>query len=1073
MKPFGTQSDSPSVAAQSPVPIQLFNSNEIQDGHIQAHDCSGVGSSEMLRHDSGATTAIHSGATLAGNTATEGSSKTLGHKDGLDESVGQLPQSAATCENDSRSEKGTESEVESEDVENANQTTATLFRCSICGELVEEDQLDHHVKVCPDPDRGTSSDGSRSPDRSSAPSPGEEMLMRGPSEGRALPALPEGEDEKTERPQLTNIERRHGEARERMDQKQKRLQEDLLKRESSDCTFKPKINKGKHAQKSRRPFQQEVKMHELEKRKHIMELESDIYREATHKPKISRFAQIWSETCEERRDPADDELVPSVFDRLYALSRLRNSEASSNVSPRSTRGLLNDHPAPTDEDLTFQPQLYSSSLIKTQRSAPTAELLYIDAMDRQQRQRVNEAHRDEMLDRERRVACQVLPKSRQYYWQMLEKQVRLAFEAASGGEDTLSYLYLETFLVKLGCCQPAKTYEQDQHSTETSRKLRLALWRHLDPDRKGSVDLLTLTVFFHILMGAVDDPHMAHAATAANDKGSAHRLDLAHQPDPAIKDEKHSAPSSKDLEVIGMDVGMDLEAIIEEPGEEEHLVEESRGNHFPPHGGARVDPSAECVRHQPQGQPPGTGINKDEEGDRISELLGRFDPGRLRAEFRVLYLNRLHAAPSKAAELLSSSLEPVPMPEIDQQSRIMAERVVTKQREVAQSEGNAVLSYEELLLWRREKTLQKHNAKKLEQSRKEFESCTFQPNTSGSALPRRAAAQVHNNSTNAKFEALYAQALAQQQKQKELEQRERECRTYKEMEQCTFRPNTQCSRKSYKEAHQHNGIERHPPPRGFDPCVSRMRRAAKEKERRRFEIDGNPYDAVEGRDYQAVMADLKKKKPFRLRTAERAVRSQHSRVPWETGSHWAASPSFANPRLRDGTSDDGHPLSPRSGPEEQAALTPRGGSPRGRVLGPHRSELAAEGGTAGAQGSTVAGVSSPRSESERQSSSGSPAVSPKHVQHESAGSPGSVKSGGGGASASGSPKGKNSNSTDDVLLFVDVSISPGNTQRLTVLKGQSAAHAAAEFAARHALSEHLAHKLHHLLSEQMRALKAT
>merc|ERR1719506_2223982 len=104
-----------------------------------------------------------------------------------------------------------------------------------------------------------------------------------------------------------------------------------------------------------------------------------------------------------------------------------------------------------------------------------------------------------------------------------------------------------------------------------------------------------------------------------------------------------------------MDVGMDLEAIIEEPGEEEHLVEESRGNHFPPHGGARVDPSAECVRNQPQGQPPGTSINKDEEGDRISELLGRFDPGRLRAEFRVLYLNRLHAAPSKAAELHSSS----------------------------------------------------------------------------------------------------------------------------------------------------------------------------------------------------------------------------------------------------------------------------------------------------------------------------------------------------------------------------------------------------------------------------------
>ena len=47
-----------------------------------------------------------------------------------------------------------------EEMENVNHTTATLFRCSICQELVEEDQLDYHVQICPEIEQGTSSDGS-------------------------------------------------------------------------------------------------------------------------------------------------------------------------------------------------------------------------------------------------------------------------------------------------------------------------------------------------------------------------------------------------------------------------------------------------------------------------------------------------------------------------------------------------------------------------------------------------------------------------------------------------------------------------------------------------------------------------------------------------------------------------------------------------------------------------------------------------------------------------------------------------------------------------------------------------
>merc|ERR1712216_1003268 len=311
-------------------------------------------------------------------------------------------------------------------------------------------------------------------------------------------------------------------------------------------------------------------------------------------------------------------------------------------------------------------------------------------------------------------------------------------------------------------------------------------------------------------------------------------------------------------------------------------------------------------------------------------------------------------------------------------------------------------------------------------------------------------------------------------RQKDAEERERENRTYREMQQCTFKPDTQRSQQSYREANQHNGIETHPPPRGFDPCVSRMRRATKEKERRRFEIDGNPYDAVEGRDYHAVMADFNnnnnKMKPFRFRTAERAVRS---RGPCE-GSGWAASPSFSQPRHRDSTLDDSHPLSrdsPRSGSEEvPAVLTSRKGSPRGRMLGPGKAELASEviGGAYRSSATIGSPCSETGSEPKRQSSSSSPIKSPKYVQQDSPGSPRSVKSACGACASGNNLQEKKNNSTDDVLLYVDVSIAPGNMQRLTVLKGQPAAHAAAEFAAKHALSEHLAHKLHHLLCEQMR-----
>lgn len=105
-----------------------------------------------------------------------------------------------------------------------------------------------------------------------------------------------------------------------------------------------------------------------------------------------------------------------------------------------------------------------------------------------------------------RSARQVLGRSREYYWQMLDRQIRDAFDKAAKGHH-LANTELEDFLRHFGvmATNEASSTLAVERINEESRKLRTALWRHLDPDGVGEVDFLTLQVFFWVLMVAVAD----------------------------------------------------------------------------------------------------------------------------------------------------------------------------------------------------------------------------------------------------------------------------------------------------------------------------------------------------------------------------------------------------------------------------------------------------------------------------------------------------------------------------------------------------------------------------------------
>jgi hypothetical protein len=280
-------------------------------------------------------------------------------------------------------------------------------------------------------------------------------------------------------------------------------------------------------------------------------------------------------------------------------------------------------------------------------------------MERQKKLRCKEEEIIENFENERRASCQVLARSRKYYWHMLERQIKASFDSAvssySNGaqEDWLTYPMLEEFLRHFGCLRKpnSSAVVAMERAAEESRKLRVALWRHLDPQKRGYVDFLTLTVFFHVLMGAVDEEArcLNHLSSSGQDL--------------------HSAASDEDLSQLsggtpskGLGQALSFGSRSPEGGSASALgaiFEEAVDNDM--FGQSLSEDGSPGIKGSPRGNASSTGtpqqsnglhedltpvsahdqaiaaaVAADPEGRRIYELLVRFDAKQLRTECAVI-----------------------------------------------------------------------------------------------------------------------------------------------------------------------------------------------------------------------------------------------------------------------------------------------------------------------------------------------------------------------------------------------------------------------------------------------------
>jgi len=425
--------------------------------------------------------------------------------------------------------------------------------------------------------------------------------------------------------------------------------------------------------------------------------------------------------------------------------------------------------------------------------------MYSDALDRRERRHSVEQQIFDHENAERRVACQVLGRSRRYYWQMLERQVKEAFDQCAGGSDALTYPALEEFLMNFGVLLPPKSQTPIalERAAEESRRLRVALWRYLDPDKLGYVDFLTLTVFLHVLMGAVDEE-----AACLNSLSSAQGPQIEEIPVSASATTSGSSHGLNKSNNLRNATGTNsLTAIVEED------------DTISPRMPVAVAAASAAAAADP-------------EGKRICELLIRFDARRLRAEFKQLYLDRMHYAQQSFQH--QKPEEPEHQPELDPKSRVLAEKVVNRQREDA---GDSVQSHSQLMHWRHSHYEAKKEEQRVLKEMQEAQKCTFQPElVATSSQNIRARAHSAERAQGSLYNRLYNHSVARQRIREQKAVESENIRNEQELSTCTFRPDLKKSVRSYTKNPSGS-----PQIRGFDESKQRNRRAfAASTQKRRF-----------------------------------------------------------------------------------------------------------------------------------------------------------------------------------------------------------------------------------------------
>jgi len=156
----------------------------------------------------------------------------------------------------------------------------------------------------------------------------------------------------------------------------------LSKKEEQECTFAPKIlprgsprtctrhvDPGDTSRWSQRAEQRM-------RNQRLKQVEAQVYADVTLKPKISRFAQAWSQKQQEVLP--DGRQPGTVFERLYqAAMQARDSR----LEREGLQELAEEAAARQQAEGTS----VSSRQNATKRALPTPELLYTDALDRRER----------------------------------------------------------------------------------------------------------------------------------------------------------------------------------------------------------------------------------------------------------------------------------------------------------------------------------------------------------------------------------------------------------------------------------------------------------------------------------------------------------------------------------------------------------------------------------------------------------------------------------------------------------------------------------------------------------------
>jgi len=322
--------------------------------------------------------------------------------------------------------------------------------------------------------------------------------------------------------------------------------------------------------------------------------------------------------------------------------------------------------------------------------------------------------------------------------------------------------------------------------------------------------LVTLTVFFLVLMGAVDYvTSTSSTSTCPNTLGEIASGEQA----PAAR----AAPVSP---VPTIPIRSSVAAAP--PGLEQGLTSISEEE------GANGDEGLD--RHRGGGAAPPSAENASEYD--MYDLLRRFDHFKLRAEFHQLYMNRMVVQEDRkpAAE---RPRDPTPVPlELNPQSRAMAAKLVERER----CESEFFLpSHADVLLWRHGKSEARKEERRNQVKSEEVSECTFRPKMCLTRTYDTQAEFVMMRGTT-RADVLYTRGLADRERKEARAREAAEARSNAEVHGCTFRPDTAKSeRRSHKNAHDGTAA---PTPRGFDKTCQRMREGGKaETERRQLRED--------------------------------------------------------------------------------------------------------------------------------------------------------------------------------------------------------------------------------------------